>query len=104
MTFEIQREGERAVVSPRGDLVASAVPLLRPAMRDLVRGGVRELVVDLSGTSMIDSTGLGLLLSAFNSLRAAGGSLAVTNASEEILNLLQSLRIHQHFPVAGKRG
>ncbi|HUI55921.1 MAG TPA: STAS domain-containing protein [Bryobacteraceae bacterium] len=102
MNFGIRQEGERAVVVPNGDVVASGVPELWSAMRDLVRSGSRDMVVDLSETTMIDSVGLGLLLSAFNSLQEKEGAFSVINASEEILELLRSLRMHQHFPVAGK--
>jgi ABC-type transporter Mla MlaB component len=50
---------------------------------------------------IIDSSGLGLLLSAFNSLRAVDGSLSVVNASPDMLDLCRILRINQHFPVSG---
>jgi anti-sigma B factor antagonist len=102
MNFEIRQNGETAVVAMHGDVVASSVPELRPALRDLVRSGLRDMVVDLDGTTMIDSMGLGLLLSAFNSLRNVQGRFAVVNASEEILDLFRTMRIHQHFPVAGR--
>lgn len=100
--FEIIREADAAVLAPRGDVLASSVPELRPALRDLVRSGVRELVVDLGAAAMIDSTGLGLLLSAHNSMRAAGGKFAVVGASEEMLDLFRTMRIHQHFSVSGR--
>jgi len=102
MSFEIRREGETAVVAMHGDVVASSVPELRPALRDLVRSGLRDMVVDLVDTTMIDSTGVGLLLSAFNSLSKVQGKFAVVNASDEILELFRTLRIHQHFRVAGR--
>ena len=102
MSYEIRREDARAVMVVDGDMVASVVPELRLALRELVRSGSRDLVVDLAGTTMIDSMGLGLLLSAFNSLREKEGVFAVVNASQEILELLRSLRMHQHFPVSGK--
>jgi anti-sigma B factor antagonist len=102
MNFEIRREGETAVVATHGDVVASSVPELRPALGELVRGGLRDMVLDLADTAMIDSTGLGLLLSAFNSLHKVQGKFAVVNASEEILELFRTLRLHQHFPVAGR--
>ena len=102
MNLEIRRNGDTATVAPHGDVLASSVPELRPAMRDLVRDGVRGLTMDLSETTMIDSTGVGLLLSAYNSLRSVQGTLAVVNASPEILELLRTMRIHQHFEVAGR--
>lgn len=102
MSLEVRREGEKAIVLPHGDIVATVVPDYRPTLRDLVRSGLREMVIDLSETVMIDSTGLGLLLAAFNSLRAIDGKLSVVNASEDIVELFRSLRMHQHFPVAGR--
>lgn len=100
--FEIRMEGKVAVVAPGGDVLASSMPDLRPALRDLVRSGVGEIVMDLRDTSMIDSTGLGLLLAAFNSIQAAGGKFSIVHASDEILELLHSMRMHQHFSVSGR--
>jgi anti-sigma B factor antagonist len=98
----IRRDGDKAVVSPGGDILASTAPGLRAALRDLIGAGARELVVDLDGTSMVDSTGLGLLLAAFNSVRAAGGTFAVIHASDELLELFRAMRLHQHFRVSGR--
>ena len=99
---EIRREGAAAVVAPKGDVLSSSVPQIQIAMRDLVRSGVRDMIFDLGAASMIDSTGLGLLLAAFNSLSSVGGKFSVVNASEEILDLFRSMRIHQHFAVSGR--
>jgi anti-anti-sigma factor len=96
------REDVKAVVRPDGDeIVAGSVPDLRLKMRGIIEDGVRELVVDLTDVRMVDSSGIGLLISAHNSLRKVGGHLAVIHASAEILELCQSMRIHQHFSVTG---
>lgn len=100
--FEIRRDGDCATVLPGGDVVASTVAELRPAMRDLLRSGVCEMVFDLGHTEMMDSTGIGLLLSAYNSLSSRGGKFSVRGASAELLELLLSLRVNQHFAVAGR--
>ena len=100
--FEIRREGDRATVAPEGDVVASSVAELRPAMRNLLRSGVREIVFDLGRAEMMDSIGIGLLFSAYNSLSQAGGKFSVTGASAEMLELLRSLRVNQHFGVSGR--
>lgn len=102
-SIEIVREGERATLRPPGDVVASSVGELRLAMRDLVREGVRELVLDLTHVGMLDSTGIGLLLSGHNSLAQSGGKLAVVEASGDVLELLRTMRVHQHFEISGRR-
>lgn len=99
----LTREDSRALIRPtEEDVVAAWVPEYRSKMRGAVADGVRELVLDLTNVQMVDSTGIGLLIAAHNSLRKLGGHLAVIHASEEILNLFQSMRIHQHFSVSGQ--
>jgi anti-anti-sigma factor len=94
-------EENRMVVRPAGDVVAASVPALRVTMRDIVGKGAREVVVDLANVEMVDSTGIGLLISAHNSLHKLGGRLAVIHASHEIMDLFRTMRIHQHFSVSG---
>jgi len=81
--------------------VAASLPELRLKMLAIVAEGVEELVIDLTDVHMVDSSGIGLLISAHNSLRKAGGRLAVIHASAEILELFQTMRMHQHFSVSG---
>ncbi len=100
----INRNGEHtAVVQPAGDVVAAQVPELRTALRSAVAEGVRDMTLDFAAVQMVDSTGLGLLIAAHNSMRKVGGRLEVIHASKEILQLFQSMRIHQHFKVSGDR-
>jgi anti-anti-sigma factor len=91
----------RAVIRPEADVIAASVADLRSRMRDLIGAGVRDLVVDLSAVQMVDSAGLGLLISAHNSLRKAGGHISVVHASPDIYELFRTMRIHQHFSVSG---
>jgi anti-anti-sigma factor len=98
----VTRENDKAVVQPRGeDVVAAHAPELRARLREALAEGAREIVLDLGNVQMVDSTGIGLLIATHNSLRKVGGSLAVIHASGELLDLFQSMRIHQHVAVSG---
>ncbi len=98
----VTREDNRAVVRPPGqNLVAATLPELRSKMHGILEEGVRELTIDLADVRMVDSSGLGLLMAANNSLRKLGGKFAVIHASEDLLALFQSMRMHQHFSVTG---
>ena len=100
MTSVVNRKDTKAVVQPDTDIVAGSVTELRSAFRGLVADGVREMVINLSNVNMIDSSGIGLLIAAHNSLARLGGHLSVTGASRDILELLHAMRIHQHFSVS----
>ena len=93
-----------AVVQPEGDLVAARLPALRSRLQAMVGAGVVHVTLDLAGTRMVDSAGIGLLISAHNSLKKAGGELTVIQVSKDILDLFRTMRIHQHFSVSGSQG
>jgi anti-anti-sigma factor len=97
----LTREADRVVLLPQMDLVAVNLRDLREAMRGALANGARELVLDLAKVQMVDSSGIGLLISAHNSLQKAGGQLAVVHASRDLLDLFRMMRIHQHFSVSG---
>ncbi len=98
----LSRDGDKAVMRLSGvDFVAASVPELRSQMRGVLDEGARRLVVDLTNVQMVDSSGIGLLISAHNSLHKLGGHLAVVHASPDILDLFHTMRIHQHFSVTG---
>ena len=100
--IEVTKEENKVVVRPAGDsIVAASIPELRSKLREIVGEGARELVLDLTDVLMVDSSGIGLLISAHNSLRKVGGRLSVIHASGEILELFQTMRMHQHFSVSG---
>jgi anti-anti-sigma factor len=90
-----------AVVRPDGDLVAPKLPALRTKLQEMVGSGIVHLTLDLEGAQMVDSAGVGLLISAHNTLKKAGGELTVIHASKDILDLFRTMRIHQHFSVSG---
>jgi anti-anti-sigma factor len=98
----VTKEDNKVVIRPEGDsIVAASIPELRSKMREIVNGGAREVVMDLTDVLMVDSCGIGLLISAHNSLKKVGGQLAVIHASADILELFQTMRMHQHFSVSG---
>jgi anti-anti-sigma regulatory factor len=52
----------------------------------------------------VDSSGIGMLLSAHNWLAKAGGRLEVVEASEEVLSLFRAMCLDKRFPVKGRNG
>ena len=55
---------------------------------DLIGGGTSRIVVDLSGTGFVDSSGLGALIAGLKSARQAGGGLRLAAPTEQVLTIL----------------
>ncbi len=101
---DITKQDNLTIIKPSQDVVASMVKGLREELLGLVKGGTRELVIDLSDVEMVDSMGLGTIISTYNSLSKVGGNLKVTNVSKDVYDLFKAMRLDTHFevtPVAG---
>jgi anti-anti-sigma factor len=91
--YVIEQTDHHASVTLTGDLTAIVARDLQAGLKQLLQTGMRELVVDLGNTKMIDSSGMGLLIAASNSLKPSGGHIHVTNVCPDIFRLLQSMRL-----------
>jgi anti-sigma B factor antagonist len=67
-----------------GELDMSAAPELRDAIDRAHEKRVRCLVVDLSETTFVDSTSIGVLVGAHHRLEATRGSLAIVCANRNV--------------------
>lgn len=65
----------------------------RDAINSLKEQGKTKLVIDLSGTDMIDSTGIGTLIGALTSMRNAGGDVRIAGLKKRIKNLFLMTRL-----------
>jgi anti-anti-sigma factor len=90
------------VLQLQEDVVALAVPRIRDLLKERLATGEKELVIDLSSVRMVDSAGIGLLVSAHNSLKKAGGSLELIHVGPELRDLFRTMRLHRHFRISGE--
>jgi anti-sigma B factor antagonist len=81
-------DARTSVVSVQGELDVATAPQLKWALHDSVEDGHRQLVVDLSLTSFMDSTALGVLIGVKRSL-PAGAQMAIVCAAPSILYVFE---------------
>lgn len=101
MNLTVTQETAYAVIRPEGRLTSTSVPQLRKAVDELVGGGSARIVVDLSGTEFVDSSGLGALIGGLKAARLAGGDLriaATTEAVRKVLKLTNLDRVLRDHP------
>ena len=82
-------DADGIVITPRGRLNMVAAPRLRSLLTDTVKGGRRRVVVDLSATEFMDSSGLGALIAGLKTARQAGGDLRIAQVTPQVAMVLQ---------------
>jgi anti-anti-sigma factor len=96
---DIRTEDGSTILTPAGDIVASAADGLRNAVKDLLPGLDGPLVIDLAKVELIDSVGIGLLIAVHNSLSKKGGRLTLCRVSPDLAALLRTMRLDKHFSI-----
>ena len=76
---------------------ASAV--VRDVINDLMGKGNKKVLLNLGGVDYIDSSGIGLLVSSFSTVRSQGGELKLVNLSKRIGDLLKITKLYSLFDV-----
>jgi anti-sigma B factor antagonist len=71
--------------------------LFNNAIKDLVSEGAVDIVLNLSKVKWINSTGLGLMVSAYTSLVKQGGRMKIAEVSDRIDNILHVTQLELIF-------
>ena len=84
-----------------GALDALTAPDIRPIfdkmVADAAGGSARRVTVDLANVTMIDSSGVGAIVSLFKRVKAAGGQVLVVGARDQPLAVLKLLKLDRVF-------
>lgn len=65
---------------------------------EIAAQGPRKVIVDLGGVSVVDSHGLGLLVSCYVKMKDAGGTLCLAGAQPMVSEILKIARIEKTIP------
>ncbi len=89
--------GRDRVLHVGGELDALSSPELRPTLEALVHSPGRNITVDLSNLKLIDSSGLGALISLYKQARANGSTVSFVGVANQPLVVFKLLRLDRAF-------
>lgn len=90
--------GDVTILSVRGKITHKAGDIvLREAVQEALAAGRKQLVLDLSGVSTIDTSGVGELVSAFTTVTNRGGRLKLLNIPLKVHDILQITQLSTVF-------
>jgi len=96
-------DDERHVVAVRGEIDLFTAPDLKTTLLGAIDAGRSRIVVDLSETTFLDSTALGVLIGAVKRLRARDGALTIVNTDANIAKTFEITGLDQIFAISPTR-
>jgi anti-sigma B factor antagonist len=104
--FEVNDEEVDAtthVVDVAGEVDLYSAPELKAHVIDAIDNGKTRIIVDLTNTTFIDSTTLGVLVGARKRLRVNNGTLAVVCPDPDKLGLFEMTGLDRVFSIHSDR-
>ena len=89
MNYSVDERYNAVVITLKGNIMGGPDgQQLHDQLRELVDEGKTHVVVDLSKTKFMNSSGLGMLISGLTTMRNAGGDLRLARVADRIQSLL----------------
>ncbi len=90
---------EVKIFQPSGSLDATKSQAFRQEIAAIVENGTNVVLVDLQNVTFMDSSGLGALVLAFKTLRAANSKLVLCSINEQIRILFELTGMDKVFEI-----
>ena len=104
--FSLKQEpidADRHVVAVTGEIDLFTAPELKSTLADAQEAGHTRIVVDLTQTTFLDSTALGVLIGAVKRLRSQDGVLTIVNTDPNIAKTFEITGLDQIFTIRPTR-
>ena len=106
MNFDIKTEqlsSEAYVISLGGEVDLYTAPEFKQQLLEVIEQGGKDVVVDLSNTTFIDSTTLGVLVGGVKRLRTNDGRLSLVCSDRNITKIFEITGLDKVFEIYATR-
>ena len=91
------------IIEPEGILDGTKTDDFQHQINQSIDSGVHTILIDFSKVTFMDSSGLGALVKAFKSLKAAEVNLFLCSINEQIKMLFELTSMDKYFTILGDR-
>jgi anti-sigma B factor antagonist len=99
MRYTVTHAGDETTLMIEGALDATTAPELRAVVDQLVEEKRPSITLNLQDLSLIDSSGLGVIVSLFKRVRAAGGKVQIFGLRDQPAAMIRQLRLDRVLPI-----
>jgi anti-sigma B factor antagonist len=99
LDIKTNKDGATCTISLEGEVDVYTAPKLKEELVALVQGGCTHLVIDLEHVGFIDSSGLGVLVSALRRVREKDGAVRIVCTRDSILKIFRITGLDKVFPI-----
>ncbi|RCK74025.1 MAG: hypothetical protein IGBAC_2172 [Ignavibacteriae bacterium] len=103
MKIRTVNNGQIGIIELKSSLISEdIINELRDAVADFIEQGNKKLIIDLSKVNLINSIGLGSLISAYTTFTKSGGEIILTGVGKSVKNVFIITKLTEVFEICDK--
>lgn len=100
MKCGIRKTGDITLFVMRGDIVRGQIEELRKIiMNEMAQSSTSKVLIDLEGVGMIDSTGVGFIVSIYKAVVSRNGIFGISRSNETVSREFRILGLTRFFKI-----
>lgn len=101
MALEWKMEKDTLTIYPQGDLDLVSAKKVKDSLESILcsRGGLKNLIMNLTEVRFIDSSGLGMLIGCYKLMHGRQGKMMICDANDNVYRILELSGIKKLMPV-----
>jgi anti-sigma B factor antagonist len=101
---KLEKPGDEiAVIELAGGVDIYSAPRFKEVLLQGIDDGARQVIVDLTNVTFIDSTGLGVLVSGAKRVRSQGVSFAIVSSTQSIMSIFEITGLDRLYSIYATR-
>lgn len=98
MKIKEKIQNDVAILTISGNMMGGPeTQTLHDKVKSLIADGIHKVIVDLKKVKWLNSSGLGVLMASWGSLKNAGGDMKLANVAEKVHSILMITKLVQFF-------
>ncbi len=92
--INVRKTSKATILDLQGPLkMGDRVETFRDQLEELINSGTKNVAINLAGVPEMDSSGIGILVRAFSTLKQAGGKCKLFGAPKRVLRTLKMVHL-----------
>ncbi|MEX2478120.1 MAG: STAS domain-containing protein [Gracilimonas sp.] len=101
MNYSISEKYNCVIIELKGNVMGGPdAETFRDELHKFIEEGKKEVIVDLGKVKFMNSSGIGILIGGYTTMKNAGGELVICRADKKIESLLvvtQLIKVFDHY-------
>ncbi|MCK5543793.1 STAS domain-containing protein [bacterium] len=97
--MKVTKNEGHITIALKEDFTSELLNEFRSAVQQEIESGNTSFTIDFENAVIIDSMGIGCLVATYNTLKQKGGTMQLSNVSENLKDVFKVMRLDRIFPI-----